>query len=73
MGKGVGEIGNLCRKLGVPCIGLAGRLADRELLMRRFQAVAGLTPDVTTPEDAMAHPAARLEELANRIAQQMRF
>lgn len=68
MGKGVGEVGRMCRKRKVPCIGLAGRLADREKLTGRFRSVAGLTPDLTTPEDAMANSAQRLTELATRTA-----
>ncbi|MBI3879996.1 MAG: glycerate kinase [Verrucomicrobia bacterium] len=67
MGKGVGELVALCRAKKIPCVGLAGHVADRARLEKRFAAVGGLT-DLTGVEQAKARPAKWLEKLAERIA-----
>jgi glycerate kinase len=69
MGKGVGEIARLCRRLKIPCIGLAGVLNNQSLLKQRFTKVHCLTPEMTTPQEAKARAAFWLEKLAVKVAQ----
>jgi len=64
MGKGTGEIANLCQRLGVPCIGLAGVVPDAEAAQAKFAATHALAPEFTSAEQAMNEPAAWLERLA---------
>jgi glycerate kinase len=66
MGKGVGELARLCRKQGVPCLGLAGALgaefgpgADSP-----FVRVYGMAPHLTSVEEAKAEPTVWLPRLA---------
>lgn len=67
MGKGVGQIAHWCRKLKVPCIGLAGTvLAHSET---SFTQEHGLT-DLTSMEKAKGKPAFWLEKLAERVARE---
>lgn len=65
MGKGVGQIAHWCRKLKIPCIGLAGRVLARS--ETSFTEEQGLT-DLTTVEKAKEKPAFWLEKLAGRVA-----
>jgi glycerate kinase len=69
MGKGVGEVGRLCMKLKVPCIGLAGTVIGREKARKYFAQAHGLT-DLTTAARAKAKPAFWLERLAREVAAQ---
>jgi glycerate kinase len=65
MGKGVGEIARMCRRLNIPCIGLAGEVVAAPKL-RTFSQIAGLA-DLTTIKAAMLRPEfwlARLAEMA---------
>ena len=70
MGKGTGQVAALCRRLGKPCIGLAGQLAlgqakgDPE--ERLFWRLAAMVPDLATEPEAMANAATHLERLAKR-------
>ena len=68
MGKGVGEIANVCQKLGVPSIGLAGVVPEPEKAREKFKAVYALTPDLTDKESAMREPGVWLERLAEKVA-----
>jgi len=68
MGKGVGEIARLCRRPGIPCIGLAGILNDESLLKRRFTGVHCLAPEMTSPERAKRRAAFWLGKLAAKVA-----
>ena len=68
MGKGVGEIANLCCARKVPCIGLAGVLGDSGLAKQRFTQLHGLTPGLTTEEQAKSRSAFWLEQLAAAVA-----
>lgn len=72
MGKGVGEIGKLCHKAGVPCIGLAGTFHQSELKEQArqqcFTQVFGMSPDLTTPELAMRDAGFWLTRLAAAVA-----
>jgi glycerate kinase len=69
MGKGVGQIARACRKLGVPCIGLAGVAADLQKAGRLFTQVRALT-EVTTVQQGRARPAIWLERLAAKAARE---
>jgi len=72
MGKGVGEIANVCQKLGVPCIGLAGVVPEPERAKEKFKAAYALTPDLTDKESALREPALWLERLAAKVAAEWR-
>lgn len=68
MGKGTGEIAQLCRARKTPCLGLAGCLAPGIRRNQLFCGVRALT-DLTTVRQAKARPAewlARLAALAAR-------
>ena len=65
MGKGTGAIAELARRAGKRCIGLAGFVAEPLPL---FEFVLGITPGLTSPEDAKAHAAAWLQRLSARAA-----
>jgi glycerate 2-kinase len=64
MGKGVGQVVERCRELGLPCLGLGGIVASRS---RAFAALRGLT-ELTGVESAKARPAWWLERLAREVA-----
>lgn len=63
MGKGVGEIALLCRTRKIPCIGLAGHVPDPRKAKRLFHDVRALT-EITSLEEAKAHPARWLQQIA---------
>jgi glycerate 2-kinase len=67
MGKGVGELAALCRKLGKPCIGLAGVVTDEQKARQLFASVHAMT-NVTTPDDAHSNAAKWAEEISRRAA-----
>ena len=68
MGKGVGELAALCRKLQVPCLGLAGVVPDAARARELFTRTYAMTPDLTTPEKARADAAPWLAEAAAQAA-----
>ena len=68
MGKGVGGVAQLCRGLAVPCVALAGVVADPEKVEGQFKVARGITPDLTDTEGAMREPARWLEQLAREVA-----
>ncbi len=68
MGKGVGEVARLCRKLGVPCLGLAGVIEDAPDLEACFTEVHAVAPELTTPDRARARAGYWLSRLAARVA-----
>ncbi len=68
MGKGVGEIANVCQRLGVPCIGLAGVVPEPEKAKEKFKATHALTPGLTDKESALREPELWLERLAAKVA-----
>lgn len=70
MGKGVGEIANVCQKHRVPCLGLAGVVPNPEQAKTKFSATWALTPRFTDQESAMREPALWLERLAAKAAQE---
>ena len=70
MGKGVGEVAVRCRKLGIPCVGLAGRLGsglNSAASPDPFSAVYGITSGLASPEEATKHAAIWLERLAKDV------
>jgi len=67
MGKGTGQIARWCKKLKVPCIGLAGTTTHDPALHRLFAQVHALT-DFTTPAAAKSRAAFWLERLAKQVA-----
>ena len=70
MGKGTGQVAALCRRLGKPCIGLAGQLelgkVEVDPRQRLFWRLAAIVPDLATEQEAMANAAYHLERLAKR-------
>ena len=70
MGKGTGQVAALCRRLGKPCIGMAGQMslgqAEVDLGKRLFWRLTTLVPDLATEQEAMANAALHLEQLAMR-------
>lgn len=67
MGKGVGQIAKLCRKLKKPCIGLAGAVPARNKGEGFFFETRGLT-ELTSVENAKEKAAWWLERLAAQTA-----
>ena len=72
MGKGVGEIGRLCQRLKLPCVALGGVLTDPRAVRKLFTTARAITPDLTSPTNALAHPAHWLTELARVTAAEYR-
>jgi glycerate kinase len=67
MGKGVGELAGLCKRLNVPCIGMGGTVTSGDT----FQKTYALTPDFVSKEEAFANPAAHLEALAAKAGREL--
>jgi glycerate kinase len=67
MGKGVGQIVRRCRKLKIPCIGLAGVVSASQGTAKLFAQTRSLT-QLTTVQQAKAQPARWLERLAQQVA-----
>ncbi len=72
MGKGVGELAALCKQRGVPCIGLAGKLAEGGAQNELFTKSAGLVPDIVSEHQAFREPAIHLQALAAKVAAEYR-
>ncbi|MGV3774656.1 MAG: glycerate kinase [Verrucomicrobiales bacterium] len=70
MGKGTGAIAVMARENRVRCFGLAGMLKDVEQTVSTplFTQLAGITPSLTTLENAMSEPAYWLSALAKSFA-----
>ena len=70
MGKGTGQVAMLCRRLGKPCIGLAGQLALGSAAVdpgeQLFRRLAAIVPDLASEPEALANAATHLERLAKR-------
>lgn len=72
MGKGVGEVAALCRRHGVPCVGLAGTLAlplEKGESASIFACAYGIAPELTAPEEAIQNPGLWLPRLAAKAAE----
>ena len=68
MGKGVGDIAQLCLRFRIPCIGMAGVLGDEREIRRRFTDVDALIPRLTSRREAYAQPSRWLKRLAERVS-----
>ena len=68
MGKGVGELAARCRKLKIPCVGLAGAVTGSDRNKKYFAGLYGLT-ELTSAKNAKARAGFWLERLAERVAQ----
>jgi glycerate kinase len=66
MGKGVGEIAKLCRRLEIPCIALAGRV-ELSRANSPFTAAYAVSAGVA-PEAARQEAAKTLERLASEVS-----
>ena len=70
MGKGTGQLAALCRRLGKPCIGLAGQLslaqAELDPGKRLFRSLAAIVPELASESESMTNAASHLECLAKR-------
>jgi glycerate 2-kinase len=69
MGKGAGRVAQLCARLGVPCVGLAGRLGvkvARRKLFTLVRAITGITSETHSKQD----PAEWLGRLASDVAKE---
>jgi glycerate 2-kinase len=67
MGKGAGQVAERCRRLGIPCIGLAGIVSSEVSTTKAFTSTHALS-DLTTIAKAKAKPAFWLERLATAAA-----
>jgi glycerate kinase len=70
MGKGVGQVGRLCQKLGVPCVALAG-VAPRPPARKLFGEIKALT-DIATVDMAKRYPERYLRQTAALLAGELR-
>ncbi len=70
MGKGVGQVAQWCRRLKVPCLGLAGSVSAGRGTEKVFAGTHALT-ELTSGEQAKARAAYWLERLAQRVASAM--
>ena len=67
MGKGVGQMAQLCRARKIFCVALAGDISDRAQVARKFGQVYALT-DLTSGAKAKSNPARWLQKLAEQVA-----
>ena len=67
MGKGVGEIAQLCRRLGIPCLGLAGIVPNPDAARKIFDAVFALD-GMTDRTSALRQPSLWLERMTAKVA-----
>ena len=67
MGKGVGQIAELCRSMGIPCIGLAGVIKNPILARGHFTRVESIAPNLTSEVEAKRKPIYWLAKLAAEI------
>lgn len=67
MGKGVGQLARLAKRQKIPCLGLAGEIADHNQIKRLFTAAHALT-DLTRAEEAKRNAARWLELVVERAA-----
>jgi len=69
MGKGVGQIARQCKQLGIPCIGLAGKIVPSPVLAKTFSRICGLT-QIASATEATARAAVWLSRLAQAVARE---
>lgn len=71
MGKGVGRIARECRRLKIPCLGLAGVIKTDAGTTKYFDRQHALV-ELTSTKNALHKPALWLEKLARRMAHDWR-
>ena len=75
MGKGTGQVAQLCQRLDKPCVGLAGQLvlgqAEGESVENPFYRLAAVVPDVATEADSMENASGCLERLVKCLARDL--
>jgi glycerate kinase len=69
MGKGVGQVMRLCRKLRTPCLVLAGVANAPIDTADKFVQIHALT-DIVTSDQATKRPAHHLKQLSAMVARQ---
>ena len=67
MGKGVGQIARRCRRLGVPCLALAGQIDELARARRLFTRARALT-EMTSLNGAQSETARHLRQLTAQMA-----
>ena len=70
MGKGTGQIAERCRRLRIPCIGLAGQINAKDKRTPLFTQTHAMM-DLTTLEQAKARPAYWLARVAAAAAREI--
>ena len=70
MGKGTGRIAERCRRLQIPCIGLAGQVGAKVKFKSLFTQTHALT-DLTTVEQAKAQPVYWLIRVAEKAGMEI--
>ena len=68
MGKGVGQLMQLCDRLQRPWLGLAGRVDLTGATSARRSQLHAMAPDLAPPEEAMRRPALWLARLGQQAA-----
>lgn len=68
MGKGVGELADLCRRTKTPCLGLGGVVTDRASAAQLFTRAYAMTPDLTDRMSALTEADKWLGRLAAQAA-----
>ncbi len=74
MGKGAGQLADLCRSLGRSCIGLAGIVEPsfhQAASRPAFESTHAIVPDLASRENSQSAPSQWLETLANRVARNL--
>lgn len=66
MGKGVGQVGLLCKQFKIPCIAIAGVVEEPQKAKKLFTQTLALL-DVTNLKNAKTHPAEFLEKITAEI------
>jgi glycerate 2-kinase len=71
MGKGVGQVARRCRKLGIPCLALAGTVLEPARARQLFAQTRALT-EITDLSRAQSQAARHLQKLASEMAESFR-
>jgi glycerate 2-kinase len=73
MGKGTGQVAQLCVASGKRCVGLGGMVEGPHVApgaQRLFHSVNGIAPGLTSPAESKANPAQWLKRLTFKVAQE---
>ncbi len=75
MGKGTGQVAQLCQRLAKPCVGLAGKLAlgqaEGAAGENPFYRLAAVVPELAGEAESLSNAAGCLEHLAKRVAKDL--